>query len=109
MTVPNGGSARQQRQAEVDRWIDQMYQAQAAQRGQKQAGEKGRDLVGEELAWKVERALERHSPVEIQAVLEAARQVATKMDRAELVRNGRLTGTAVTAVPGYTGSTGSAE
>ena len=36
----------------------------------------GRDLLGEDLTWKVERAIGRHSPAEVNAVLETVRQVA---------------------------------
>jgi hypothetical protein len=86
------------RQAEVAGWLSQTYQAQQTQRGQKQATERGRDLLGEELAWKAERALGRHSRAEANTVLAAARKVAGEHERGELIENGRLTGQAITAV-----------
>lgn len=98
ITARDGHRFRQQRQADVDQWVNQMYRARQAGRGQKQAGERGRDLLGEDLAWKVEHALGRHSPAEVQAVLDTARQVAGERERAELVGDGRLTGAALTAV-----------
>jgi len=98
ITARDGHRFRQQRQADVDQWVNQMYRARQAGRGQKQAGESGRDLLGEDLAWKVERATGRHSPAEVQAVLDTARQVAGERERAELVGDGRLTGAALTAV-----------
>lgn len=90
--------ARQQRQDDIDRWVEQMYRARQTQRGQKQANERGRDLFGEELAWKAGRALSRHSPSDVNTALGAARQVANEYDRSELIQNGRLTGQALTAV-----------
>lgn len=90
--------AQEQHQGDIDGWVDQMYQARQMQRGQKQAGERGRDLLGEDLSWKAERALERHSPAEVKAVLDTARQVANEHERSELIQNGRLTGQAITAV-----------
>jgi len=98
LATDNGQHTRQRRQAAVNRWADQMYQAKQAQRGQKQASEKGRDLLGEDLAWKVERAVGRHRPAEVKAVLDTARQMASEHRRNELVRNGRLTRQAITAV-----------
>jgi hypothetical protein len=98
ITVRDGHRLRQQRQADVDQWVNQMYRARQAGRGQKQAGESGRDLLGEDLAWKVERAIGRHGPAEVQAVLDTARQVAGERERTELVGHGRLTGAALTAV-----------
>jgi hypothetical protein len=98
MTARNGHQANQQRQTGVNRWLDQVYQAQQTQRGQKQASEKGRDLLGEDLAWKAERALGRHTKAETKTVLDTAQQVATENDRDELVQNGRLTGQAITSV-----------
>jgi len=78
--------------------MSQMYQIQQTQRGQKQAVERGRDLLGEELTWKTERALGRHSQAEVEAVMITARNVATESEREDLVQNGRLTGQAIAAV-----------
>ncbi|MCP5037887.1 MAG: hypothetical protein GY945_09840, partial [Rhodobacteraceae bacterium] len=69
----SGGATGSKRQGKIDNWVEQSYQAQRFQRGQKQAGQAGRDLVGEELAWKAERAMARRSPAETKAVLEATR------------------------------------
>jgi hypothetical protein len=98
LTQNSGHPSRQRRQVEVTHWVEQMYQARQLQRGQQQVSESGRDLLGEDLTWKVERAIGRHSPAEVSAVLETARQVAGEHERDELVRNGRLTGQALTAV-----------
>jgi hypothetical protein len=94
----NGTYAHHQRQAHVAGWLSQTYQAQQTQRGQKQATERGRDLLGEDLAWKAERALGRHRQAQVATVLDTARQVANEHERGELIQNGRLTGQAITAV-----------
>ncbi|MCP4304355.1 MAG: hypothetical protein GY788_05655, partial [bacterium] len=78
-TAMIGGVAGNRRQREIDNWVEQSYAAQRSQRGQRQVGEAGRDLVGGELAWKAERAMARRSPAETKAVLEAARQTAAEM------------------------------
>ncbi|MCB0190358.1 MAG: hypothetical protein KDJ65_00290 [Anaerolineae bacterium] len=94
----NDAYLQRQRQAQVAGWLSQMYQAQQTQRGQKQALERGRDLLGEELAWKAERALGRHSQAQVNTVLDTVRQVANEHDRSTLIQKGRLTGQAITAI-----------
>jgi hypothetical protein len=94
----NDVAATEQRQTGVDGWIAQTYVAQQSQRGQKQAGQRGRDLVGEELAWKAERALSRRSLQETNAVLAAARQAEGKLGHGQMVRRGRLTTEGLRAV-----------
>ena len=94
----NRAGPTKQRQTGIDGWVEQTYAAQQSQRGQQQAGQRGRDLVGEELAWKAERALSRRSPQETNAVLVAARQAHDQLGHERMVRRGRLTPEGLRAV-----------
>jgi hypothetical protein len=75
-----------------------MYASQQLGQGRQQALEAGQSLLGEDLVWKVERALGRRNPEQTAAVLAAARALAEEPDRAEMVQDGRLTQAAVEAV-----------
>ena len=82
--------------SELDTWLAQASVGQ----GQPPATqtETGRALLGEELAWKVERALARRSQAETAAVLTAAKNVAARLGQETLVQRGRLTPAALEAV-----------
>jgi hypothetical protein len=94
----NRTTARSDQQAQVDHWLEQMYASQQLGQGRQQVLEAGQSLLGEDLVWKVERALGRRSPEQTAAVLVAARAVAEKLDRKEMIQDGRLTPAAVEAV-----------
>jgi len=85
---------------QLDPWLAQFYRNQAqGGRGQAQLMERGRDLLGEELAGPVARALIRRPQAEAQAVLSAARQVAAERPREALIgADGQLQPAAVAAV-----------